>query len=48
VSKKTFEEVPPQFTDRTYDDLVNIVFKDRTVTTLDHEIWDVLENGSDT
>ena len=47
VSKKTFDEVPPKFTDRTFNELVNIAFKDRIVTTLDHEIWDVLDNGSD-
>jgi hypothetical protein len=45
-SKKTFDEVPPKFTDRSFDELVNISYKDRTVTTLDHEIWDVLANGS--
>jgi hypothetical protein len=46
VSKKTLEEVPPKFTDRPFHDLINIAFKDRTVTTLNHEIWDVLESGS--
>jgi len=46
-SKKTLGEVPPKFTDQTFDELVNIAFKDRVITTLDHEIWDVLENGSD-
>ena len=47
VSKKTFDEVPPKFTDRSFNDLVDIAFKDRIVTTSDHEIWDILENGSD-
>jgi hypothetical protein len=47
VSKKTFKEVPPKFSDRPFGDLVNIAFKDRIITSLDHEIWDVLENGSD-
>jgi hypothetical protein len=47
VSKKTFDEVPPKFTDRTFKDLVDIAFKDHVVRTLDHEIWDVLEDGSD-
>jgi hypothetical protein len=47
VSKKTFEQVPPKFTDRLFKDLIDIAFKDRTVTTSDHEIWDILENGSD-
>ena len=47
VSRKTLKEVPPKFTDRTFKDLIDIAFKDRIVKTLDHEIWDVLENGSD-
>jgi hypothetical protein len=46
VSKRTFEQVPPKFTDRSFQDLIDIAFKDRTVTTLDHEIWEVLEHGS--
>lgn len=47
VSKKTFEQVPPKFTDRPFSDLINVAFPaDRVVTTLDHEIWDVLEDGS--
>jgi hypothetical protein len=46
-SKKTLKEVPPKFTDRTFKDLIDIAFKDRIVNSLDHEIWDVLENGSD-
>jgi hypothetical protein len=47
ASKKTLNQVPPKFTDRTFKELVNAAFKDRTVTTLDHEIWDILDNGSD-
>jgi len=46
-SKKTLDVVPPQFTDRAFEDLINIAFKDRIVTTLDHEIWDILENGAE-
>ena len=47
VSKKTLEEVPPRFTDRPFAELVDMAFpKDRLVTTLNHEIWDVLKNGS--
>jgi hypothetical protein len=46
VSKKTFEQVPPKFTDRLFPELINISFKDQIITTLNHEIWDVLENGS--
>jgi hypothetical protein len=47
VSKKTFEQVPPKFTDRSFKDLIEIAFKDRIISTLEHEIWDILENGSD-
>jgi hypothetical protein len=46
VSKKTFAEVPPRFTNRSFEALVDIAFKDRVVATLDHEIWDELDNGS--
>jgi hypothetical protein len=46
-SKKTLDEVPPKFTNRPFKELVDIAFKDRVVRTLDHEIWDILENGSD-
>jgi hypothetical protein len=45
-SKKTLKEVPPKFTSRSFQDLIGIAFKDRIVTTLDHEIWDILENGT--
>ena len=46
LSKKTFEQVPPKFTDRPFTDLVDTAFKDKIVTSLDHEIWDILANGS--
>jgi hypothetical protein len=46
VSRRTFEETPPKFSDRAFTDLVNEAFKDRIVDSLNHEIWDVLENGS--
>jgi hypothetical protein len=46
VSKRTFEETPPRFSDRPFQDLVDDAFKERIVISLDHEIWDVLENGS--
>lgn len=45
VSKKTFEQVPPKFTDRSFQELVNIAFKDRVVADLEHPIWEELENG---
>jgi hypothetical protein len=47
VSKKKFEEIPPQFTDRSFQELINIAFKDRIVTSLDHGLWDELDNGTD-
>jgi hypothetical protein len=47
VSKKTLQEVPPKFSDRSYGDLVNDAFPvDRRIKTLDHPIWDELANGS--
>jgi hypothetical protein len=46
VSKKTFEEVPPRFTNRPFIELMDSHFKDRKVLTGDHEIWEVLANGS--
>jgi len=47
-SKKfTLEKVPPRFTDRSFKTLIGISFKNRIVTTEDHEIWDVLDSGSE-
>jgi hypothetical protein len=46
VSTKTFEEVPPRFTNRPFMDLIDSHFRDRKVLTADHEIWEVLANGS--
>jgi hypothetical protein len=46
VSRRTFEETPPRFSDRTFSELFNEAFKERIVPDLEHEIWDVLENGS--
>jgi hypothetical protein len=47
VSKKTYEQTPPRYSDRSFDDLINIVFADRMVADLNHEVWDLLDNGSD-
>jgi hypothetical protein len=47
VSKKTFEQTPPKISNRSFDDLVNTAFKDHTINTLDHEIWEVLDSGSE-
>ena len=47
VSNKTFEDTPPKFSDRPFGELVNSAFpEDRTVTTSDHEIWEILRHGS--
>jgi hypothetical protein len=46
VSKKTFEETPPRFSERTFKELVNDAFPpERVVKSLDHPIWDELANG---
>ena len=48
VSKKTYEQTPPRYSDRTFHELVNIrVSEDRIIVDLDHEVWDLLENGSE-
>jgi hypothetical protein len=47
VSPKTLEQMPPKFSDRIFQELIDTEFKDRTVRSLDHEIWDVLDQGSD-
>ena len=45
VSKKTMEDTPPPFTNRTFDELVRIAFEGRIIDTLDHEVWTVLSKG---
>ena len=48
VSKKTFGQTPPRHTSRSYDELINSAFSDgQIVFDGSHEIWDVLENGSE-
>lgn len=46
TSKKTFEQVPPRFSDRSFDELVDIAYKDRIISSLNHEIWEALEDRS--
>jgi hypothetical protein len=47
-SKKfTLEQVPPKFSERSFKELRDIAFKDRIIDSLDHEIWEALEAGSD-
>jgi hypothetical protein len=45
VSRKSSEDVPPKFTKRTFDELVDAVFADR-IAGSDHEIWTQLKDGS--
>jgi hypothetical protein len=45
-SRKTLEQVPPKYTKRTFKELIDICFKDRVITGLDHEIWEILAHGS--
>jgi hypothetical protein len=47
VSPTKFEQTPPKFSSRTFQELFGIAFKDRIVTSLDHEIWNALDRGSD-
>lgn len=47
LSNKTFMDTPPQFSDRSFDELIVAAFpEDRIISDFDHEIWDVLTNGS--
>ena len=47
VSGKTLEQVPPKFSDRTFQQLVNEAFPpDRVIKSLDHPIWDELAHGT--
>jgi hypothetical protein len=45
VSRKTWEDVPPKFTDRTFKELTDIAFAGRMVDA-DHPIWEELRHGS--
>jgi len=47
VSPKTLEQTPPKFSDRTFQELFDIAYKDRIVTSLDHEIWNALDQGTE-
>ena len=47
TSRKTFEQVPPKFTGRSFDELVDIAFKDHVINGPDHEIWSILDQGSE-
>ena len=48
VSKKTFELTPPRFSSRPFQELINSAFREeQLISSLDHEVWDALENGSE-
>ena len=48
VSKKTFEQTPPRYSIAHFSGTgQHRVPEDQIVTSLDHEIWDVLDNGSE-
>ena len=46
VSPKTIEDTPPQFSNRTFVELVDIVSEGRIIDSLDHEGWTVLSHGT--
>ena len=46
-SKKTLEETPPRFSNWTFNELFDSAFKDRIVSSLEHEIWELLDQGSE-
>jgi hypothetical protein len=46
VSGKTMEDIPPKFSDRQFQTLVDMAFEGRVIDSLDHEIWTVLKDGS--
>jgi hypothetical protein len=46
ISPTTLKECLAKFSDRTFDKLIDIAFKDRMIFDLDHEIWEVLDKGS--
>jgi hypothetical protein len=46
ISKKKLDETPPKFSARTFKELVGLCFKGRIISSHDHEIWDILKDGS--
>jgi hypothetical protein len=46
VSGKSLKNVPPRFSERSFQTLVDMAFEGRVIDSLDHEVWDVLANGS--
>ena len=46
MSPKTIEDTPPQFSNRTFVELVDIVSEGRIIDSLDHEGWTVLSHGT--
>jgi hypothetical protein len=47
ISRKTFEETPPKFSDRTIDEMIEAAYdKDHRITDNNHEVWTILKEGS--
>jgi hypothetical protein len=48
ISPKTFEQTPPKFSSRTFDEMINSAFPaEQVVLDGDHPIWVDLEEGSE-
>jgi hypothetical protein len=47
ISPTTFEECPPKFSNRTFFEMIDTKFVDQIIRSLDHEVWDALDRGSD-
>ena len=46
ISNTRFDETPPKFSNRTFGQVVDLCFKGRIISSLDHEVWDILKHGS--
>ena len=47
ISRKTLVETPPKFSARTFKELFGLCFdKERIISSLNHEVWDILKHGS--
>jgi hypothetical protein len=48
VSPTKLEKTPPKYSNQTFKELIDLQFGDRKINGLDHEIWTVLDEGSET
>ena len=46
ISEKTLEATPPKFSKRTFREMVDLCFKGQIISSLEHEIWEELKQGS--